>query len=86
MLKAEATDMKTLPINFNFDFANDAKEVFDLIKTREPLPVSKEVYTKEHLLLDDMITSYFGISSQNEVIRRALIDQVDFRLSKSRPK
>ena len=86
MLKAEATDMKTLPVNFNFDFADDAKHVFDLIKTREPLPVSEEVYTKEHLILDDMIGSYFGISSQNEAIRRALLDQVGFRLSKARPK
>ena len=81
MLKAEATDMKTLPINFDFDFGNDAKHVFDLLKNREPLPVSEEIYTKEHLLIDDIVAGYFGLSSQKEAIRDTLINQVNFRLS-----
>ena len=85
MLKAEATDMKTLPINFNFDFGNDAKHVFDLLKNREPLPVSEEIYTKEHLLIDDIIADYFGLSDQKEAIRDTLINQVNFRLSRARP-
>ena len=85
MLKAEATDMKTLPVNFDFDFASDAKQVFDLIKTREPLPVSDELYTREHLLIDDMIADYFNISSQIETIRQTLINHVRFRLSRAQP-
>ncbi len=85
MLKAEATDMKTLPVNFDFDFAGDAKKVFDLIRPREPLPVSEEVYTREHLLIDDMIADFFNISSQIEAIRQALINHVSFRLSRAQP-
>ena len=83
MLKAEATDMKTLPVNFNFDFASDVKKVFDQIKAREPLPVSEELYTSEHLLIDNMIADYFGISSQMEAIRQTLIDHVSFRLNRA---
>ena len=86
MLKAEATDMKTLPVDFSFDFADDAKHVFDLIKSREPLPVSEEVYTREHLLIDDMVADYFGISNQIDAIRQTLINHVSFRLSRAQPR
>ena len=85
MLKAEATDMKTLPINFSFDFGNEAKHVFELLRNREPLPVSEEIYTEEHLLIDEIIAGYFGLSDQQEAIRDTLINQVDFRLSRARP-
>ena len=60
MLKAEATDMKALPINFGFDYGTDARAVFEALKFREPLPVSEEVYTNEHLLIDDMVADYLN--------------------------
>ena len=84
MLKAEATDMKTLPIDFDFDFANDAKQVFDAIKYREPLPVVEEVYTNEHLLIDDMVADYLEFSDQQEEIRQCLIERVSFRHTRAR--
>ena len=84
LLKAEATDMKTLPINFDFDFAEDAKGVFQIIKDREPKPVSEEVYTDEHLLIDDMVANHFGFLDRQEDIRQALIEQVSLRMSRSR--
>ena len=69
MLKAEATDMKMLPVNFDFDFADEIMKVFQSLKNREPLPVSEELYTKEHLLIDDVVADYFGISDEQESIR-----------------
>ena len=84
LLKAEATDMKMLPIDFNFDFAADAKIVFANLKNREPMPVAKEVYTKEHLLIDDLVATYFGFQGKVEDIRSALIDQVNFRLTRAK--
>ena len=83
LLKAEATDMKTLPVDFRFDFADDAKEVFDSIKNREPMPVSEEIYTKEHLLIDDMVADYFDFPDMRENIRNTLVDQVNFRLTRA---
>ena len=85
MLKAEATDMKTLPVNFSFDFAEDAKEVFESIKNREPMSVAEEIYTDEHLLIDDMVADSLGFKDMLEDIRETLVRQVDFRLSKAQP-
>ncbi|MDE0325013.1 MAG: Eco57I restriction-modification methylase domain-containing protein, partial [Candidatus Poribacteria bacterium] len=84
LLKAEATDMKMLPIDFNFHFEREAKQVFEMLKDREPLPVSKEIYTDEHLLIDDMVADYFGFQDRLEDIRNALIEQVNFRLSRAK--
>ena len=84
MLKAEATDMKSLPINFDFDFANDARKVFEALKHREPLPVDEEVYTSEHLLIDDMVADYLEFSGQQEEIRQCLIERVNFRHRRAR--
>ena len=84
LLKAEATDMKILPINFNFDFAHDAKQVFESLKNREPMSVSKEIYTDEHLFIDDMVADYFGFQDKLEDIRNTLIEQVNFRLSRAK--
>ncbi|MDE0013029.1 MAG: Eco57I restriction-modification methylase domain-containing protein [Candidatus Poribacteria bacterium] len=84
LLKAEATDMKMLPVNFNFDFAQEAKQVFNTLKDREPLPVSKEIYTDEHSLIDDIVADYFGFQDRLEDIRNTLIEQVNFRLSRAK--
>lgn len=82
LLKAAATDMKLLPIDLSFDFAEEAKEVFEQLKDREPKPIPGEVYTAEHLLIDDMVVRYFGFADSQENIRQALIEQVHFRMSK----
>ena len=79
MLKAEATDMKTLPIDFRFDFADRARAVFELLKERGPLPVAQEVRTDEHLAIDEMVSKFFGLEDRQESIRRDLIRQVAFR-------
>ena len=84
LLKAEATDMKLLPIDLGFDFAEEAKGVFEQLKDREPKPVPEEVYTAEHLLIDDMVARYFGFADSQENIRQALIEQVNFRMSRAR--
>ena len=86
LLKAEATDMKALPVGFSFDFANDAKQVFESIRSREPLAVREEVYTEEHLAIDDMVARYFGFSNRQQDIRDALLEHVNSRHSKARPK
>ena len=84
-MKAEATDMKMLPIGFNFDFAHEAKQVFEMLKDREPMPVSEEIYTDEHMFIDDMVASYFGFQDRLEEIRNTLIEQVNFRHSRAKP-
>ena len=75
--------MKTLPVNVSFNFAKDAKKVFESIKNREPMSVSEEIYTDEHVLIDDMVADSLGFKDMLEDIRGTLVRQVDSRLSKA---
>ena len=84
LLKAEATDMKMLPIDFNFDFGQEANQVFGKLKDREPLPIAKEIQTDEHLFIDNIVADYFGFQDRLEDIRNSLIEQVNFRLTRAR--
>ena len=86
MLKAEATDMKMLPVAFDFDFAADARKLFHPLKGREPLPVAEEVITEEHLLIDEIIAQFFGFQKMEQKIRDTLFEQVNFRVNRARGK
>ncbi len=83
LLKAEATDMKALPINFDFDFADKAKTVFEALTSRAPLPLAQEIRTNEHLAIDQMVFDYLGFSDTQNDTRSELLAQVTFRTSRS---
>ena len=83
LLKAEATDLKALPIEFDFDFADEAKAVFNALKHRNPLPVARETRTDEHLAIDRMIFEYFKIDDMQDRIREQLLELVEFRTGRS---
>ena len=85
LLKAEATDMKMLPIAFDFDFSADAKRIFRRLKNREPLPIAEEIVTEEHLRIDEIVADYFGFEDMKEEIRDALLDKVNFRMTRAQP-
>ena len=84
LLKAEATDMKALPIDFVFNFGSRAKDVFDSLKGRQPLPVLDEVYTEEHVEIDNIVSEFLGISEWTDSIRDVLVEQVETRLAKAK--
>ena len=83
LLKAEATDMKALPIDFDFNFSQDSKKVFDSIKNREPMPVLEEIQTQDHLLIDEIVADYFDFADMQQTIRDVLVEQVNFRLNRA---
>ena len=83
LLKAEATDMKMLPIAFEFDFSTEAKKIFRHLKNREPLPIVEEIVTEEHLLIDEIVANYFGFGDMAEKIRETLLEQVSFSYNQS---
>lgn len=85
MLKAEATDMKILPIAFDFDFSSEAKRIFRHLKNREPLPIAEEIVTEEHLRIDEIVANYFGFENIEEEIRDVLLDKVNFRMTRAQP-
>ena len=84
LLKAEATDLKMLPINLDFDFAHEAKAVFEDLKHRAPLPVAEEIWTDEHLAIDRMVFDYLEVPDTQNNTREALLDKVTFRTTRSR--
>ena len=84
LLKAEATDMKALPIGFDFDFGDKAKAVLETLERRAPLPLAQEIHTDEHLAIDQMVFGYFGFSDMQDDTRHELMAQVAFRTSRSR--
>ena len=83
LLKAEATDLKTLPVEFDFDFADEAKAVFKILKGRAPLPLAKEIRTDEHMAIDRMVFNYFEFSRIQNDTREQLLELVTFRTSRS---
>ena len=84
MLKAEATDMKALPIGFAFDFLDDAQDLYNRLQHRDPLPVQAEVCSPEHLRIDEIVGDYFGIAQYSDSIREALLERVNARESRAR--
>ena len=84
MLKAEATDMKALPVGFDFDFADAAKDLYSKLQHRAPLPVQEEIYTSEHLRIDGLVGERFGIAQYSDAIREALLERVKLRESRAR--
>ena len=79
MLKAEATDMKGFPICFDFDFGNEAREVFEDVSNERPLAVEDELMTPHHRRFDKVVGRYFGIDNKLDDIRALLIEKVGFR-------
>ena len=85
MLKAEATDMKSLPVAFDFDFGNEARKVFDSLGSRDPLPIPHEVNKEDHLFIDNIVARFFGYPDRTmERIRHILLKQVEMRVSRAR--
>ena len=84
MLKVEATDMKTLPIGFAFDFSEAAKDLYNKLQHRHPLAIQDEICTTEHLSIDEMVGEYFGIPEHLDTIREALLERVNLRESRAR--
>ena len=84
LLKAEATDMKGLPIAFSFDFGHLAREVFQTLRIRKPLPISQEILSDEHTKIDEMIGDYFNFSDEMGRVRNSLLERVNARMSRSR--
>ena len=79
LLKAEATDLKTLPLSRAFGFGEEARTVCRELAGRAPLPVAEELRTGEQARIDAMVEAHFGIAEHGEAIREALVERVAAR-------
>ncbi len=62
LLKAEAIDLKTIPIYFDFRALEKIKKVYGQIKMRQAKPTLEEIETGEHKMIDDIVFEYLDIS------------------------
>jgi len=85
LLKAEATDLRSFPIYFDFKNLSAIKEVYTSIKKRQALDTIDEVITPEHQKIDKIVFDYLGLSKANrETIVRTLQETIRKRKAKSR--
>ena len=62
LLKAEATDLRALPLFFNFKDHKEIIRIYDDLKKRNAKDTLYEIETEEHRRIDDLIFNYLGLS------------------------
>jgi hypothetical protein len=68
MLKAEATDLKQFEMYLNLDY-NTCLDLFNILKNRDIVKSTDEIYSKEHKQLDDFVFDFLGLTNvQREYI------------------
>lgn len=85
MLKAEATDLKSFPIYYEFTQLKNIKNLFDSLNNIESYPPLTELNLEHHKLFDDIVFPFLGIdNSTRETIINILSDLISNRFSKSK--
>lgn len=88
MLKAEAIDLKSYPIFFEFeDSLEKIKQIYDKLSTRQAETILSELNTKEHSEIDAIVFNKLGYSNiEGNKIKEKLFDLVSYRINKSKSK
>lgn len=81
LLKAEATDLKSIPAYFDFGALEKIKKVYEQIKTRQAKPTLEEIETNEHKMIDDIVFEHLGIPDVKRAELVAELKQVISRRS-----
>jgi len=70
LLKAEAIDLRSLPLFYNFKKYHEIKKIYNDLKKRDAKNTLFEIETKEHRVIDDLIFNYLelNISSRKKII------------------
>lgn len=85
MLKAEAIDLKGIPLYYNFKLNDVTRSIYRDLSQRQALDTLKEIQTREHKLIDDVVSDYFGFSrDESESIRSTLSKVIERRSQKSK--
>lgn len=82
MLKAEATDMKSVPICFDFgvngsieDFVADEKRILNT-------NIEETLSTRLHRRIDDVVLSFMGYKQEEDFITSSLVSSIHARTKK----
>lgn len=85
MLKAEATDLKDLPLCFDFQNLSEMEAVYTLAKTCcVPSKIEDAIHSEVHKRIDDIVFEYFNLPKDNNFVIEMLVDRFNWRGKKSK--
>ena len=85
MLKAEATDLKNLPLCFDFQDLPEMQAIYALAKTCSvPSKIEDAVRSEVHKRIDNIVFEYFNLPKDNNFVVEMLIDRFNWRGKKSK--
>lgn len=85
LLKAEAVDLKSFPIYFEFGQLSQIKAIFTDLRNRQALKTREEINTAEHKQIDEMVFAFLEIGKVDaNNITKALENAILSRSSKSK--
>ena len=61
-MKAEATDLKTIPVYMDFQKKKEIKDILQRIGKRQALITVDEIDTNEHKQIDQIVFDYLGLN------------------------
>lgn len=87
MLKAEATDLKSLPLCFDFPDIEEMKSIFALAKNQKnPTKLVDSMNSEIHKRIDSIVYKYFGLPIDDNFVTKMFIDRFNWRNAKSKTK
>lgn len=85
LLKAEATDIRDIPIYFDFSKADYINTIYEELKKRQALSTIEEIETPEHKKIDKIVFDYLGVmNNQRKIIIEQLKKHILDRVAKSK--
>ena len=85
MLKAEATDLKSLPLYFVFTEMALIRDIYARAKTYVvPSKIEEALSAPLHLEIDRIVFKSLGIQGADTFVRNELIRKVRMRMAKSK--
>lgn len=87
MFKAEATDLKSLPLCFDFGNLQEMQEIFESAKNQHiSSKIEDAVNSEIHKRIDKIVFDYFNLPTENNFVKDMLISQFNWRNKKSKTK
>ena len=87
MLKAEATDLKSIPICYNFNKPSEIIALYMAVKNKViDTSISTTLNDDQHKMLDAIVLNFFGLDNEESYIVNTLQNMVFRRMKKSRTK
>ena len=84
MLKAEAVDLKEIPLFMPLSHQSEIKRLASQMRDRDALDTVSEIETKEHRAIDEIVFEHLGLSlKQQTLVVDSLRQKIIDRMSKS---